>query len=114
MSELFDTSRIPDDPQYWESLAERTAAHAIRQGRESSLGWFAYSRASRVAAMLAVAAALVVAVTDRTGNAHTPAPDWTAALSPTDELGKALALSLEPPAIDGLLFGSSTPARGTR
>lgn len=114
VSELFDTHRIPEDPRFWESLAAQIAANAIRRGRGSALGWFAYSQASRAAALIAVAAALAFAITGRSGTPGSPVPDWTAAVSPGDELGMALALSPAPPPIDGLLFGSPAPAAGIR
>lgn len=105
MSDLFDTSKIRDQPEYWDALAERVTAHALRP--TSTFGQIAESRAGWVAAGLAVAAAIVLLLLPANPSADVGV-QWTAALAPTDGVGKAVTSPDRPPAIGALLLGETT------
>jgi hypothetical protein len=105
MSDLFDTSKIRDQPEYWDALAERVTAHAVRS--TSAFGQIAESRAGWVAAGLAVAAAIVLMLLPPNTPADAGA-SWTAALAPSDAVGKAITSPDRPPNIGALLLGDQT------
>lgn len=107
--DLFDTSRVRDDAGYWDALAERIAADAARVSKEGWGGgfeWFAHSRASWVAAslVLAAAAAFLMLPSEASSTRNLNA-DWALALAPADDVGRALVLRDDPPAIGALLLG---------
>src|SRR5262245_12921028 len=106
MRDPFEASEIPDDPEYWTSLAEHVAASAVRASKQGTLDWLAARRARWLAASVLLVA-LVALSFDR---AVTGPPDsraaWIQALSPRDTLGQAMRLSDNPPAIAALLLAS--------
>lgn len=105
MAELFDTAQVRDDASYWDALAERVAEHAAHASTERALEWLGRSRASWVVASLLVAAALVLIVMPPSKSlAQSRSAEWTDAIAPTDEMGKAIGLPDRPPPIDALLL----------
>ena len=105
MTDLFDTTQVPDNPGYWDALAQRIASEAASQSSRAGLGWVAHSRASWVSATLLLAAGvafIVVPVDDSTGESITT--EWVQALSPTDDAGRSLFEGDGPPPIEALLF----------
>jgi hypothetical protein len=105
MPEFFDTSRVADDPEHWNALAERIAVTAASASKRSSVDWLATSRAAWVAAsLLLVGAWALLAPTERSAE-KTVTDDWTQALAPTDDVGKAMIVRDSPPAIGALLLG---------
>jgi hypothetical protein len=96
MSEIFDTHGVNDAEEHWDALAERVAREAARQS-------FA-SRAGLIAASLLLAASLAfMTFTWRQGSAK-PGAELGQALAPTDDVGRAMALTGRPPAVAALLF----------
>lgn len=93
MSELFDTSRIPDDAEHWDALALRQALRAMRSAGPD----WARSRAGWLAASLLLAAALAYGLL--------PREDTRLSFAPSDPLGQALSNGVAPPAIAALLLG---------
>jgi hypothetical protein len=105
MTELFDATQIPDDPGHWDALARRVAANASRESTVSAFGWLSQSRAGWVAASLMAAALLVATLySSESSSARNRGAEWTQALAPVDEVGKAIALPDGPPAIGALLL----------
>lgn len=108
MTELFDATPMPDDPRYWDALAERVAARARgdRSARSArSIHWLAKPRARLIAASLVLTAALAAATLGR--GADVPqrlATDWALALAPDDGLARALVVRDDPPAVAALLL----------
>lgn len=106
MTELFDTSSIPDEPGYWDTLAFRVA-NAARH-RRSGLAWVgSRGRGWLAAACLAACGAIAIAtVVARAGSRRTEAAtDLAAAVAPNDPLGRALVVAVEPPSLAGLSVG---------
>jgi hypothetical protein len=99
---MFDTTRVPDDPAYWDALAERITVYAAREGG-GSLEWLTQSRAGWVAACLLLGAALF-SMASSEGAASAPSADWFRALAPADSLGRDITTAEEPPAIGELLL----------
>src|SRR5262245_4360870 len=96
------TKRLPDDPAYWEHLAQRieNAAWSDREERSASVvGWLA-QRGPLVAGSAIAAAALLLLALRAVGPGG--APDWTAAVVPNDALSRELGAA-RPPALGGLL-----------
>ena len=109
MPELFDTSNIPDRPDYWDGLAQRVSTRAMQ--RRSTFVMIAESRISWTAASLAAAAALALLLLPA-GSLSTEAPRLGEVLAPADQLGKVMTGD-RPPLIGELLIpGENT--RGAR
>jgi hypothetical protein len=105
MADLFDTSQVPDDAAHWDALAARVAAGAVRVSPGDSFTWFADSRAGWLAAGLLLAAALLSrTLPDDDASAGSVTSDWTEALAPVDDVGRALMVPNGPPAIGALLL----------
>jgi hypothetical protein len=105
MSDLFDTTRVRDDSEHWDALAERVASNAAREWNESGFEWLAHSRVTWVAASLLLAAALLSVVSpDESSSVWSRSPEWTQALAPADDVGRAVILPDSPPAIGTLLL----------
>jgi hypothetical protein len=102
MSDLFDTSRVPDDTVYWDALAARVATNALSQSRAGGLVRVAQSRAGWVSASLALAAALAFMLLP--GGRNESLGDFSEALVPTDDVARAIIVSEAPPAIEALLL----------
>ena len=109
MSKLFDTSVIPDTPEYWESLARRVSA-ASRQPR-SGLDWVARSRQAliAVASLVAIAAGFVdiILPAARANNETFPRTrdEWAAALGPRDSGLARIETVDTPPSLTDLVLG---------
>lgn len=114
MPDLFDTSEVRDDPDHWDALAVRVAAHAAREAEASAFEWLAGSRAGWVAAsvLAAAALALIAAPRDKRSVAGSIGAQWAGALAPADDVGRAMVLRDGPPAIAALLVGG--PVAGAR
>ena len=105
MSELFDTAQVRDDPTYWNALAQRVAERAAHASTEQAFEWLGRSRASWVVASLLVAAGLaLIMLSPNKSLAPSRIAEWTDAIAPTDEVGKAIGLPDRPPPIDALLL----------
>ncbi|HEV8363600.1 MAG TPA: hypothetical protein VGQ52_08765 [Gemmatimonadaceae bacterium] len=104
MADLFDTSRVRDQAQFWDELADRVATQAERKSRGSALDWLAQSRSSWVAASLVLASALALLMLSGERAPARPGATWEQALAPTDDMGKAIAMFDTPPAIGALLL----------
>jgi len=112
MSELFDTRGVKDDAEHWDALAERVAREAARRSRHATVGSLAASRAGLIAASLLLAASLAfMTMTWRQGSRR-PAPELGQALAPSDDVGRAIAVTGGPPAIAALLFAEPRRVEG--
>jgi hypothetical protein len=105
MDELFDTSRIPDDPEHWDALAARVATRARRA--RSPILWLGEHKSSWAAAALLLAASMLFAVLQQRSPAATSTLAWTEALAPDDAVGRTIATPDRPPALGVLLFASA-------
>jgi len=104
MPEFFDTTRVPDDPEHWDALAERVAATAARAPKRSGVDWLASSRAGWVAASLLLLAAWALMMPTESSSARSFSGEWAQALAPRDDVGKAIMVRDRPPAIGALLL----------
>ncbi len=93
MTELFDSSRIPDDPAHWDALAQRVAERARRSAH---FDW-AQSRAGWLAASLLLAGALAYG--------FLPRDEARLSLAPSDRLGQVFSTGDGPPDLAALLLG---------
>jgi hypothetical protein len=109
MTDLFDTTAIQDNPEYWDALAARITSHVAQRG--STLDWLAHSRAGVLAACFAVAASLALLMTvPRPPSTPNASAAWTTALTPADDVAKAMLARHAPPAIESLLFPQRSEA----
>jgi hypothetical protein len=100
-----------DDVEYWNALADRVAAAAVRRSRIDAVGWLAYSRVAWALTCLLGVTALAFAAGARRAGAGTRV-ELSAAIAPADGVGKAIVLDQQPPAIGALLI--EQPSRGQR
>ena len=100
MPELFDTSAIPDQPEYWDELSQRVSARALRPA--STFRLMAESRLSWAAAGLAAAAAFALLLLPPRTSADTGVK-WAELLAPSDQLGKVITATDRPPELGELL-----------
>ena len=105
MDDLFDTSRIPDDPEHWDALAANVATRALRA--RSPILWLGEHKASWAAAALLMVASLLLAALQRQPAITTSSAAWTEAMAPTDVVGRAIATRDHPPALGMLIFVSA-------
>ena len=96
-----DRNSRRDDADYWEDLAERVSRSAARAAKQTTLDWLAEPRAGIAVGCVLLAAA--VALTTRTSSAEVPA-DLAQVMVPSDQIGQAILLSGNPPAIGALLL----------
>ena len=113
LTDLFDTSLMPDDSAHWDELAERVTAKAAHGSEGLGFGAFVHSHASWLAASLLLAAALAfVVLPAKKYSASSFTEEWAAALAPSDDVGRAIVLPERPPAIDVLMLsGQRTGVR---
>lgn len=85
---------LPNDPAYWESFARRIEGAAV--ARAGALPWIA-GHAPAVG-MLALAASLfvVIAAARTHGGPALDANLWTAAMAPSDPLGRSINAARPP------------------
>ena len=108
-ADLFDTRDIHDDPGHWDALARRVAANALhsRGFDDSGLEWLARQRTAALAAGLLLGAGLFsLFVPDADTVSRS---DWTEAIAPSDDVGRAMMLG-DPPSIGELLLGRKSGA----
>lgn len=112
MPEYFNTSRVADNPDHWNELAERIASTVAYATKRSSIDWLATPRAGWVAASLLLVGAWALLTPTESSSPKTFTNEWAQALSPTDDVGKAIIVHDSPPAIGALLLGDRS--RGER
>ena len=105
MDELFDTSSIPENREYWDVFAARVASRAQRA--RSPMLWLGEHRAIWAAATLLVAASMLFAVLQQRSSSAAPSLGWMEAMAPQDVVGRAIATRDHPPALETLLFVSA-------
>jgi len=107
MSDLFDTRSVDDAAEHWDALAERVAREAARQSfstRQVGVVSVVASRAGVIAAAVLLAASLAfMTMAGRQGSSR-PSVELGQALAPSDDVGRAIALTARPPAVAALLF----------
>jgi hypothetical protein len=99
------TSDHRDNPEYWNRLADRVTAAALRP-TAGPLQWLAESPAAWVAT-LTVASVVFAFLTVSTSQAPVDSPAGAVATLPSDAVGHMMADSAQPPAIGTLLFAAS-------
>ena len=97
-------TRDRDDAEYWDALAERVAAGAVRPANTGALDWLAQSRTAGSAVLLIAAVAFGFAIFS--ASSSTRDENWTANLAPDDAVGKTIAAPERPPEIGALLLAS--------
>ena len=98
---LFDTSAIPDTPEYWEALSTRISGRATMH--RTSI-WIARSRASWISVgSLAFAAAVLLLLSQPPVRAPQSVADARLALAPADRVGSSLSARDRPPSMIELL-----------
>ncbi len=112
MTEFFDTKKITDDQEHWDSLAARVAQTAVARGRRGSgLATFAASRGGWVAATLLVGVAVGVMLVSRMVSADGAVSEWNKALRPADNIGATITAAANPPSIGELLLNATGTGR---
>ena len=101
MPDIFDTSSIPDDAAYWDSLAARVTIHSAK--RVGGLDWLGGKRAALLAASLVVAASLPLLFFSREGGPAKGIVRMEMSIVPRDGDGHAFAVRDNPPALVTLL-----------
>ena len=104
MPDIFDTSAVPDDAAYWDSLAARVTMHSTRRAGE--LDWLGGKRAALLAASLVVAASLPLLYFAREGAPAKGLARVEMRIVPHDGDGHAFAVRDSPPALVTLLVRS--------
>jgi|SRR5579884_2483981 len=99
MSELFDTRGVKDDAEHWDALAERVAREAVRRSSAKPV-----LRGGLIAASLLFAASLAFMALTWRQTPPRPVAELGQALAPSDDVGRAIALTGKPPAVAALLF----------
>ncbi|MEX2272588.1 MAG: hypothetical protein WD690_14040 [Vicinamibacterales bacterium] len=104
MADLFDTRGVPDDQQYWDSLAQRVASAAVVGAKPDFIDWLGNSRASWIAASVIASLVFGLIVAPARRDSAPPAPaDWQNALAPADDIAREVIVSDTPPPIGRLL-----------
>ena len=101
--------RLPDDPAYWEALAQRIDARVDARG--DFVGWLS-ERAGFLALVLTTATTLLltaVALAPVPRGASPSIAAWAAAVSPPDPLGRSFGAA-SPPNLDRILIASGAMA----
>ena len=105
---LFDTSAIPDTPEYWEALSNRIRGSATRHRTGI---WIARSRASWLSiGALAVAATVVLLLSRQLVQARQSTTTAWLELTPADRVGSSLSARDEPPSVVELLVVAARDA----
>jgi len=103
-------SRLPDDREYWDDLADRIVADAepiLRQHREREAWWQPLAKWSAAIGVAAAAAALLVAVLGPP-ETSSPAPvSFEQLLAPEDPVGQAVIGGAAVTEISAMLFVES-------
>jgi hypothetical protein len=103
--DLFDTSSVPDDAEYWDRRAALVVRSAIREPERGSLDWLTSSPAIwvTVTSLFVLAFGIVLKSSAQQPADPRPSTDWVSSVAPTDDIGKALVTSDAPPQIGALL-----------
>lgn len=113
MPEPFDTSSIPDDQAYWDTLAQRVTRAAVSGPIASE--WLTCGPAPWIAAgSLTCAASLIFALLTLPPfwRAATASPaDWSTVLAPRDAIGRSFASSESAPSIGEVLAANASETR---
>jgi hypothetical protein len=104
MTDLYPISTRGDDDAHWDARASLVAREAMRRSARRGHIAIAQSRAPWIAASLLFAAALVLMVASARAPAESSAAELRLAVAPADDVGRALALPEQPPAIATLLL----------
>jgi hypothetical protein len=114
MTEIFDSSKVNDDPQHWDQEAERVTRAILASG--SSGRWLGQPHAVWAAAAIVVAVAGVVAGVTAALPRPVPPLDtrsaWAAVLAPTEPAGRLIAVRDRPPSIGALMLASDFTRSG--
>ena len=103
--DLFEAAELRDEPEYWDAVARRIATTAIRSTDGSGRGWLGGSRAAWVTVCLVVAAALALTMLpDAESSQTSQRAEWANVLAPSDEIGQAIVVRENPPAVAALLL----------
>jgi hypothetical protein len=102
--------RLPEDPAYWDALAERIgrdAAPALAELYERRGAWWGSlarrSPALAAAAAVAIAAGWIAIAASGGTPAGSPYTEMARAIGPTDEVGRLFLREAAPPHVEDLL-----------
>ena len=107
---LFTDVPVHDDAAHWDALAARVTASSLRDSRADAVSRFGESRAAWLVAASLLFAALAYLAAPALP-AVPQASEWSQALAPADDVGRALAGLGGPPAIGALVLAETTPSR---
>ena len=110
MNRTFDKDGIRDEEQYWDALASRVAVAAQRDARGGDVMAFAGSVRGLTAAAILVAIAAGGSLLLRDSGAA-QSDELTAALEPSDDVGRAITASPAPPSVGALLLSNTGASR---
>ena len=114
MTKLFDTKRIRDEQEYWDSLAQRVTRAAVSRGRkEGGVMAFAGSWGAWVTATALAAAAALLLMLSRAESVSASPKDLQAALQPSDAIGRTMMAASNPPSVGELLITADAGRAGT-
>ena len=112
MSDLFDTMKIRDEPEYWDSLAARVTRNAISRGRRGrGLARFAGSPVGWMAATILAGIAATFVLISRSISPAREMGRLGESLQPSDEIGRQIGLHASPPSVGALLLGAEQSGR---
>ena len=112
MPPLFDTTGIPDRPEYWDDLAARVARAATEP--PSAIEWIGRPAAATLWAASLVAAAAIALAIALPASEKRPATDiWRIALAPSDDVGRLMGGSGTPPPLGVMVFAVAPAAIAT-
>jgi hypothetical protein len=97
MPEFFDTTNIRDEPEYWDGMAARVSARAVRAAGDSVVDWLASARTIRAAMMIVAAAIVAIVVWPSSSPSEQPRVEWAPAFAPSDNTGRLMTAGDRPP-----------------
>jgi hypothetical protein len=103
MSELFDTTPLRDDPEYWDALTTRVVATVARARTPSLLDWLASPRTGWLATSFMAAAVLTLILWAPDSASSRPTKVLAPLVAPSDPEGRVMTIVDRPPEIDLLL-----------
>jgi hypothetical protein len=97
MPEFYDTTSIHDEPEYWDGVAARVSARALRAAGESVVDWLASARTAWTAMLIVAAALAAIVIWPVRSMPERSRVEWTPAFAPSDYTGRLMTAGDYPP-----------------